>query len=420
MVEVVYFIFSLLCMVLIGEWTNHWTVKEPRRWLLAGALYAVALLSKFVLFPELFSIYYILEIVVWFMICEGRWTRKLLNILLLYWMIAFADAFLDIFIDTMINDVFMDRMIDFLRLGVVTVIFYIVSRMQWYHKMIKYMNSISAGKYFLIMFVLIFSIAIAVLGNILHEEFNDVRGIMIFRVTIAIAFGGIWGLIVWLVIESYQKKVFFEKNALKDEVIRVQQAYYEILCEKDKEMRRFRHDISNQMGMLQLLLEEDKVVDAKNYLNRIHQEFTQASFQKIHIGEERLDAILSMMNQQALEKGIRLEIEGEMEQGLHCDIYELCTVFSNAINNAIEACDKMENDKEIEVKLLSHHQTFCCRFENSATEEMYQNILREDTSKDNKDEHGYGVRNIRNAVERLKGSMEYQYQDGKVILEICI
>ncbi len=420
MVEVIYFIFSMLCMVLIGEWTYHWTVKEPRKLIFAGLLYAFALLSKFVLFPKLFGIFYILELVVWFMICEGKWTRKLLNIIMLYFLIGFVDSFIDIFMDTMINNIFMDRIMDFLRLGVVVVMFYIICRTRWYHKIIKYMNSVSVGEGLLIMLVLTFSTAIAVLGDMLHEEFNDVRGIMIFRVTIAIAFGAIFGLIVWLVIESYQKKFYVEKNALKDEVIHAQHAYYEMLCEKDREMRGFRHDMVSQIGLLQMLLERDNVAEAKEYLNRIHQEFEQASFHKIHVGEERLDAILSMMNQRALEKGILLEISGELEQRIELDIYELCTIFSNAINNAMEACDRLEDDKNIAIKLLNHTQTLCCRFENTATEEMYQNILSKETSKVNKNEHGYGVRNIRNAVERLKGSMEYQYQDGKVILEIFI
>ncbi len=420
MVEVVYYVFGLLCMILIGEWTYHWTVKEPRNLIFASLLYAFALLSKFILFPELFGIFYILELIVWFIICEGKWNRKLLNIIMLYFMIGFVESLVDVFLDVLFYFVVSDRVTDFVCIGMMTTIFYAVCKMQWYQKLVRYLNSISIGKFILILIVLNVSTAIAVWGNMVYEELDNIRLTIVFRVFIAVELCAIIGVIIWLVVESYQKKYYLEKNALKDEVIRTQQAYYEVLCEKDREMRSFRHDMTSQIGILQMLLEQDNIVEAKEYLNRIHQEFEQASFQKIHVGEERLDAILSMINQRASQKGILIEISGELEQRTELDIYELCTIFSNAINNAMEACDKLEDDKNIAIKLLNHNQTLCCRFENSATEEMYQSILREESTKANKNEHGYGVRNIRNAVERLNGSMEYQYRDGKVMLEICI
>ena len=42
------------------------------------------------------------------------------------------------------------------------------------------------------------------------------------------------------------------------------------------------------------------------------------------------------------------------------------------------------------------------------------------TTKEDTDNHGHGVKNIRQAVEHLGGEMEYRYENGKIRLEIMI
>jgi sensor histidine kinase regulating citrate/malate metabolism len=65
-----------------------------------------------------------------------------------------------------------------------------------------------------------------------------------------------------------------------------------------------------------------------------------------------------------------------------------------------------------------HNDTTYYRIENTATEEDFQNLMEEKTSKDNEELHGFGVSNVRRAVERMSGRMECRFQEGKVIMEI--
>ena len=230
----------------------------------------------------------------------------------------------------------------------------------------------------------------------------------------------ITGIVISLVVEGQQKKYYVEQNQLKEEYIRTQQDYYKMIYEKDKEMRSFRHDVANQIGLLQMLVEQGKMEEAKQQLIGISHDFHRATVQKIQVGNEMLDAILSMMNQKAVEKGVKLEISGELQNESRHNVYELCTIFTNAINNAIEACCKLDKEKKVQVKLVEHNQSLCCIFENPANEVMYQAVLEEKTTKEDAENHGHGVKNIRRAVERLEGEMEYRYEDGKIRLEIML
>ena len=114
-----------------------------------------------------------------------------------------------------------------------------------------------------------------------------------------------------------------------------------------------------------------------------------------------------------------LDIKGKLSKTENIDVYDLCTIFSNAISNAIEACEKMSDVKKIiTISVLEQGKTIFFRFENPATAEMYETVRQNGTTKmDNKD-HGFGILNIKRAVEKNCGEMEYLFQDGKLILEV--
>ena len=185
-------------------------------------------------------------------------------------------------------------------------------------------------------------------------------------------------------------------------------------------MRSFRHDVANQLGMLQLLLGQGDLEGARTQLESINNDYDLASFQKIYVGDEMLDAVLSMMKQETDKKGMRLDVIGRIESEKRYNSYELCAIFSNAIRNAIEACEKIGSKGPILVNILEKKETLLCTVENPATEEMYQQIQQGKTTKDDNENHGYGVGNIRRAIKRLDGELEYRYKEGRIILEMYI
>lgn len=418
-----YYISAMVCMVSVGEWTYHWTTRNGKKYLLAGGVYAIAFVLGIVLFPDAIifeGIFFIAEVVVWSLICEGEYGNKIAKIIVQLFLIGLIESVMSIAMAFLTGDVFGEWANKLLSIICVFLFFYLITRQRWYRKAIAYLDSLSKWKCILIMCVVIFGTGIASMGNLLQGMLDNSRVILIFRLIVAIDLVAVIAVIVWLIIESHQKKYYLEQNSIKEELIRVQQDYYKTIYEKDREMRRFRHDVASQIGVLQLLLEKNEVDSAREQLNRICQDFSQATFQKVQVGDEMLDAVLSMMHQRALEKGINFNVVGEVQGQKECDVYELCTIFSNAISNAIEACQKLEGEKVISVKIREHNQTLCCIFENAATEDMYQAVLNGVTTKEDKDNHGYGIHNIRRAVERLNGSMEYRYKDGKLGLEIYI
>ena len=421
--ECLYFLCSTLCMVLIGEWTYHWSVKDRKCYVVAGIIYAIGFSVHFIeietLFP-LFILYYVGEFIAWLMICKGKVREKIFKMLGIYYGLSALEALIQVAIENIFASLISEEWMDLLVILLIMVLFAIITRQKWYRNIIDYLKALSRWKTIMILCIIVTGTLAIAFSFVIEDSIKSQEVAIFFRAIMAIVMSSVAIIIVWLIIESYEKKYYLNQNALKEEYIQIQKDYYKTIYEKEKEMRSFRHDIASHLGLLKMMLERGESEKAIQHLEGIYQEFAQVSFQKIHIGDELLDAILSMMNQQALEKDIKLEVMGKIENIKKPDVYELCTIFSNAISNAVEACIKVGSKGPIIIKILEHNEMLFFIFENPGTEEMYQEILKGDTSKSDKKNHGFGVLNMKRAVSRLQGNMEYRYESGKIILEILI
>lgn len=418
--EWIYYILCMVCMVLVGEWTYHWTVRDWKKFVLAGVTYAAGFVYCIVLGHNDSSLFFIIEMFAWALICTPKWSTKLIRVIIWAYVIGFTEGVISLLVNTGLGNRIVTEVVELLQITLTLITWAIVTRRRWYRKAIEYIESASVIKKLLISSVIFLGVGVAMFGLEPQMLLRHNQATIFFGTLIAVELCLIAAVVICLVVEGQQKRYYAEQNQLKEEYIRTQQDYYKMIYEKDKEMRSFRHDVANQIGLLQMLVEQGKLEEAKQQLIGISHDFHRATVQKIQVGNEMLDAILSMMNQKAVEKGVKLEISGELQNEKGLNVYELCTIFSNAISNAIEACDKLDEEKTVRIKLMEHNQALCCIVENPANEVMYQAVMEGKTTKEDTDNHGHGVKNIRQAVEHLGGEMEYRYENGKIRLEIMI
>lgn len=418
--EWIYYILCMVCMVLVGEWTYHWTVRDWKKFVLAGVIYAAGFVYCIVLGHQGIKLFFFFEIFAWVLICNGRWIERTIKVIIISYVVGFVEGIMAFVAATVLNGQIEQESVRLLQIVLTLVMWGILVKQRWYQYVVMYMESASKLRKILIVGVIMLGVEIASFGISLQIVSEYSRATSVFSILITLELCLITGIVFSLVVEGQQKKYYVEQNQLKEEYIRTQQDYYKMIYEKDKEMRSFRHDVANQIGLLQMLIEQGKVEEAKQQLTGISHDFHRTTVQKVQTGNEMLDAILSMMNQKAVEKGVELEISGELQNKSRHNVYELCSIFTNAISNAIEACYKIDKEKTVQIKLIEHNQSLCCIFENPASEIMYQAVMKEKTTKEDTDNHGHGVKNIRQAVGRLGGEMEYRYENGKIRLEIMI
>lgn len=227
--------------------------------------------------------------------------------------------------------------------------------------------------------------------------------------------------VILFIRETYEKKYLFRQNQLHKETIQAQQAYYNALYQKEQEMRQFRHDTRAQLSGLRELLSNGDVKKAEEYLAQIDNQFQGSHLKKHHLGNDILDAVVFQSISEAEACEISVTIEGAIHNTTLMNTYDLCSVFSNAISNGIDACKQMgSTEKFIKIVLLEERNTCYMSFSNPATEKMYEAIQNGQTQKTDKEEHGFGIVNIQRAVKENNGEMEYHFKDGIVTLEIWV
>lgn len=424
-IRILYYLIFTAEMLILDNILFHNRTKDKRRYLLTGILYiAITILTI------TYNDYYLppvgtfLYVMVFMLLLEDNWWKRLLHCLITFLIAGSVETVLAVImhrIPMYSQYIWPYEYPDILMEGIAVLLSVTFVHRKGLKQFLECCRVLKWYQLAAIATIVLGGTALLVYGNIVaHMDFWDGRGMTIqwiILVFVVIIFFGI----IWFVYGSYDKDYYQKQNALKVELLDAQKNYYDSMYQNDLETRKFKHDIKAQLGCLNQLLEEGKTQEAMEHLRTIEQNYMQLKENKIKTGLYVLDLVVNQAYARAKEKGIVLSLKGRIETEKVFNTYDLCSIFSNALNNAIEACEKFEKqDRKIEIRLLEHSDTLRISISNPATEEMYRAILNNNTTKEDKRNHGLGIANIRMAAERNHGQVEYRYQEGIITLEIYL
>lgn len=186
----------------------------------------------------------------------------------------------------------------------------------------------------------------------------------------------------------------------------------------------FRHDYEKLMNTIRTLLKKQEYVKAQHMLNKIESTMQEEILiHKTYSNNILLDAILLDAANLCVEKDIRFLGYIHICENLNIEELDIVRIFSNAIENAIEACTKITDSKRfIEIKGKQTDVWQIVEIENTFCGELIMINGIPQTTKINKDYHGLGYNIIKTAVEELGGQV-YIGQDqlkGIFKLKLCI
>jgi hypothetical protein len=221
-------------------------------------------------------------------------------------------------------------------------------------------------------------------------------------------------VIITMLIMNSMSKFYYKRSAeLLDKQLDMQARYYEKIDEMTTDIRKFRHDYKNHMHCLKSLLGSQKVDDALEYLDSISSNPTmnKTSFKS---GNTIADAILNDKAAIAAQENFRLNFSGVISEKVSA--FDICTILSNALDNSLEACRRLKEGEEkyIDVNcVLKNDMQMICISNPSDTDDP---DLK--TSKENKNEHGFGLYNIRKAVDSLDGTVNISQTSPIFVLDV--
>ena len=208
-----------------------------------------------------------------------------------------------------------------------------------------------------------------------------------------------------------------ETNALLQQMA-LQKEYAESAITDDEALRQFRHDYRNHMLVVGALLDSGNLDEARRYLAAM-QEPLQNTMQTIKSGNFVADTILNYKAQSAAQNRTALHFTGSVPaEGIRSD--DLCTIFSNLLDNALEACrDGGEEARDIIVEAKTAQGNFLLAITNPTKNEALSDGVRKTTKADRRN-HGFGLKNVERAVKRYDGTLQTRVQDGMFCADVLL
>lgn len=213
-------------------------------------------------------------------------------------------------------------------------------------------------------------------------------------------------------------------NDLSDTYLRAQLEHFRQYKSAQEETARFRHDIRNNLVCIDTMLDTGKTEEAAAYLKELLDEVRSLSPEYVS-GDEMLDCIISAKASSMKENNIEFSFDGVFAGGLSWSPVDICSVFANALDNAVEACCQMpEGERKISMTIRSADQFCLVNIQNSTKNNVDIRHLFDSrggyTTKEKRENHGLGTYNIKRTVEKYGGMVSAKCENGIFTLELMI
>jgi len=199
----------------------------------------------------------------------------------------------------------------------------------------------------------------------------------------------------------------------------VQQNHITQLAHNLTEKRLMSHDFRYSIEMIHVLFSAGKERELGEYLLELSSQKPKTL--SLDTGNVMLDAILTSKKADAVSKHIEFTLKMDIPQGLPNMSVEICTLLGNALDNAIEACERSsEKYKFIKIEIRATATQFLCRIVNTIGTKPQPDGKFLATSKLDKINHGIGLRSMKQTCDNLGGNLSFEYNDTQFDLQIYI
>lgn len=209
------------------------------------------------------------------------------------------------------------------------------------------------------------------------------------------------------------------------------QEWYEGFQKTRKETLAFRHDMNNHFGVLRHLCSnadgaggaqegESYVLDEiRKYIDSMGTGYNRTGCDT-DSGNLMMDFAVDMKKNYAQSRGIPMEVELNIPKEMNYNSMDLVIFLSNLLDNAIEACERMENREAARIVLRLQYKmsnlvvfiknTYDGHLDGRSSGE--QEAVPIGTSKADKTAHGIGMKNVMDIVNKYHGALRWTAEDG--------
>lgn len=225
---------------------------------------------------------------------------------------------------------------------------------------------------------------------------------------------------------TFDKMIYMEeeneKLILMRQKLQLQLEHTRHIEEINTKIKAVIHDVNNHVACLKNLADNDKNDEIKKYLGNIKDSLGKLEF-KIKTGNSIADAVINEKANVAEMKKIDFECEFILPRQINIEPIDLSIILNNILDNAIEACARIENKnivKKISMKSFITDSYLIIEISNSNIGKIKYIDNTIISSKINKINHGIGVSNIKSVVSKYGGVFDIVQEKYKVTVNVML
>lgn len=274
----------------------------------------------------------------------------------------------------------------------------------------KNTNKIPNDKFFSLMVisVTIVTVLYVFISITLNVQIDTTKSLAALIGSIGLMFSSM--LIFYLFEQSIKEQTNLKEYALLKQKSELDMKHYKILKENYDNVKIIEHDIKKHIRLIDEFAKIGNNLEISKYIEGINEDMKYFSHKPIS-KNKALDIVLNEKMQLAQNHDVKFTFH---IQNINMEIIQdidICTIFSNILDNALESCEKSES-KEILLDIYMVNGKFLTIELSNSCDAVP--VIQEGeliTSKENSNNHGFGMKSVIKTVKKYKGQVFYYFNE---------
>lgn len=216
-----------------------------------------------------------------------------------------------------------------------------------------------------------------------------------------------------------EKNQYYLDSIMKDKTLKLQEDYYKKIIDNYSNIRKFKHDIKGHLAVVNELINSKNYDEANVYIGNMSEAITGKDI--YNTNNIYISSILNSFDQSFIDNKIEFDLSYYIISDLKMNSMDICSLFYNLILNAVEANLKIEDKRFIKLYIANIKNNVLIKIVNPIDENFNLDIIKENkTTKEDKENHGFGLITINNIISKYNGNIDYSIHDQYLIADITI
>ena len=259
--------------------------------------------------------------------------------------------------------------------------------------------------------VFVLSYIVTICSGVIGKNINPLFNCILYTMLLVISF--LCYTIFYLNVKNYNKVIDYQMKAMKAESEANQ---LEISASQYEELHRIRHELKNQMSLLEQMFKEKKYEEMNEYFADISEK-VHVTIDYIDSGNSLVNAVLNMELSKAKSAGIPFDTHLSIVSDLPIDPQDMTSLLSNLIDNAIEAEARDNLKDRIDIHMIYQNEYLFLKVTNSVKAMERNEVPSLKSKKSDRKNHGYGTKIIRSICHKYNGYAKFTLQENKFLFD---